>query len=209
MLTSEAVQTMGRKNVSVNGELTKKRAKEVLKSATRAAKNEIDALTGLQRVSINRVYSTGTIYAKIAIAIAQTLNIDPFYLTGEAKKRGECSDAKLNAFLAEKGYENLLAQPAKPAPKQRKNAAKTKAAEPPKESQDMPQEVNVSWVDPNPELEDILMTDTSEMTEEEASAILHSLFVQAKFSAVAHKKLEIIKQVLGTFPGMSEVTLRG
>jgi len=99
MLTAEIIQTLNRRNVSVDGELTKQRTKEVLKGAKRAAKNDIDALAGLQRVSINRVYTTGNISAKIAIAIAQTLNIDPFYLTGEADEQGECTEDLLRSCV--------------------------------------------------------------------------------------------------------------
>ena len=212
MLTAETIQKLKRGNVSVDANLTMQRTKDALKAAKRTEKNEIDALAGVQRVSVNRVYTTGNISAKIAIAIAQILNINPFFLTGEADERGECTDEILSTFLMAKGYADLVEQPAKPA---RKTRAK-KAPAPSTGGTIAPVgETLAPKADESPvpivesEVPDVkeVITDNHrqsenyrkkilEMTEEEANLLLHSLFVQAKFSLKAQTMLLQVKGLL-------------
>ena len=68
MLTAETIKTLKQTNVSADGDLTKQRVKELLQAASKDQKAEIDDLAGLKRTSINRVYATGNISAKIALA---------------------------------------------------------------------------------------------------------------------------------------------
>jgi hypothetical protein len=49
--------------------------------------------------TIYRIPNTGSITAKLAIAAAQCLNVNPLYLTGEADEVGECTDKNLNTLL--------------------------------------------------------------------------------------------------------------
>jgi len=203
MLTAESIQTLSRRNVSVDGELTKQRAKEALKSATRKQKNEIDALAGLQRVSINRVYATGNISAKIVVAIAQILNIDPFYLTGEADEQSACSDDLLNSFLTAKGYADLVVSDEKPVRKQRGRPAKQAAAAEPSVIPDeeapasiepeLPEE-QVVEPDPASDHSEFMSTDT--ISAEEATLLFRALFAQAKYSAQAKDTLKVVLTLL-------------
>ncbi len=95
MLTVEEIKTMKQTNVSKDGVLTKQRVKEVWSAAVKSQKKEIEALTGLKRTSIQRVYATGSISVKIAAAFAQILDVNPYYLTGEAGEATGCDDLYL------------------------------------------------------------------------------------------------------------------
>ena len=175
MLSADIIKTLKQNNVSVNAELTAQRAKDALKNAKRIQKNQIDALTGLKRVSVNRVYATGSISAKVAIAMAQVLNIDPFYLTGESDQKGACTDKQINAFLIAKGYAGSPVPAAKPP----------KAAAAP---------VSVSAAEGSGEYDG--EAPFIEMSEDEAVHLLRSLFIQAKYSAVSKELLEQVKAML-------------
>ena len=70
MLSAKVIQSMKQNNISGDIEATKERVKAVLKEASRQQMKEIDKLAGLKRVSIYRVYNTGSISAKVAVAIA-------------------------------------------------------------------------------------------------------------------------------------------
>ena len=194
MLSAKVIQSLKRNNVSGNGELTMERTKDVLKGANRKQKNEIDALAGVKRVSINRVYTTGSISAKVAIAIAQVLNVDPLYLTGEADERGECSDKTLNSFLITKGYTDVSVETRKkPGPKPKDKAAPKKdTASKPAASVEPP----VQEAKPAPVKKAPVADQSSKMTEEEAVGLLKSKFIQAKYSDDAKAKLDEIKALL-------------
>ena len=190
MLTPENIQKIKRINVSANGELTKKRTKEVLKAASNAEKRAIDALTGLKRVSLNRVYTTGSISAKIAVAIAQKMNIDPAYLTGEADERGTCTSERMAAFLEAKGYADIAKKVASAAKRERMKATAASA-----------EEKTIAFEETTmPAIGCAVAADIceacAEMSEDEACLLLHSLFVKAKYSAAAKTTLDILKKQL-------------
>ena len=194
MITAEIIKTMRQTNVSANAELTKERVKTLIKAASKTQKAEIETLAGLKRVSIARVYATGSISVKIAVAIAQILGIDPFYLTGEADEQGGYSYDVLSSFLAAKGYKNIVGKAEKPArksPRKKTDKADVAAAEP------------TSPVEQAEPQEDIVKQDVcgafpdiSLMTEEEMIRLIQSLFIQAKFSECALKKLSHLKTIL-------------
>lgn len=188
MLQAELVQKIGQKNVSKNAELTKQRTQELLKAASRKDKTAIDELTGLKRISLNRVYKTGSISAKIAVSIAQVLGIDPYYLTGEADERGKCTDKGVREFLTDKGFGNLLEQAPKPARAVRaKKNAETPVA--PVEPEFVSEPELVAGQEP-------IVDSSVELTEDEASLLLRSLYIQARHSAGAKIALGTVKRIL-------------
>jgi len=188
MLTAEMIQTLKRSNISKNGELTKQRVKELLDEATREQKSEIDALAGLNRVSVNRVYTTGSISAKIAVAVAMTLNIDPFYLTGEVSERGECREQGLLTFLKVKGYNDLSRKAARLLKKQ-SNAVpdKINAAEPV-----LPEQSDAEIIDGAEQYEPGYFN----TTEDDAVQQLKTLFLHTKYSVKAKEALYEILRLL-------------
>ena len=110
MLPASLIQKLKQSNISANGEKTVERLKKVWKSASSAQKKAIEELAGVGQRTIYRVYNTGSISAKIAVSVSQTLNVDPYYLTGESDEMSGSSDQTLNDFLIKLGYKDLLAE---------------------------------------------------------------------------------------------------
>ena len=102
---------------------------ELFKAASKTEKASIESMSGLGRATMYKAIGTGNLSAKLAVAIAQTLNVNPFFLTGESGDRGACSDKIIRDFLIgkDKAYEKLFAG-TKPGRKPR--AAKPAAATP-------------------------------------------------------------------------------
>jgi hypothetical protein len=178
MLSAKLVHEMKSVNVSVNSELTKERVAAELKKAPRALKKEIDNLSGLKRVSVNRVYGVGSISAKIAVSIAQVLDIDPFYLTGETDERGGCTKEALARFLTAKDYPEL----AKKVARARRKALVAKEM-PESFSPDFTEaaDANSSCPGAQPEAEAHSRSHTG-LTEEEAVMLLRSYYLQSQFN---------------------------
>ena len=104
MLDTGFLKQLKQVNISKDVEKTKARFKEVWKAATPAKKKEAHELAGVAANTIYRVGNTGSISIKLAIALAQVLNVDPLYLTGEANDIGEYSDKSVNKLLRKHGY---------------------------------------------------------------------------------------------------------
>lgn len=121
MLDETLIQKLKQTNISKDGEKTKQRVKELWDAASKEQKQTIEKLAGVARSTVYRIYKSGSISAKLTVPIAQTLNVNPFYLTGEADQRGECTDELLMALFEEYGYKKLLTGQTKK--RQRQNAA--------------------------------------------------------------------------------------
>jgi len=134
MFTADIISKMKQSNISVDGEKTKLRFKEVWTSAKASEKKEVAALAGVSINSIYRVYNTGSISAKITVALALTMNVNPFYLTGEAEDVGDCSEDIIKALFVKHSYVELwnehITQQKKAA---RKAKRESQQAEPPQE----------------------------------------------------------------------------
>ncbi len=206
MLTVEEIKTMKQTNVSKDGELTKQRVKKTWSAATKAQKKEIEALTGLKRTSIQRVYTLGSISVKIAAAFAQVLDVNPYYLTGEAGDATGNADGLIADFLTDKGYGNLVKAPQKPEKRRRKPRIMAVPTEPVKAPEAYePEDEQEDGKDGTAIVKAALTLaaalprtaeHSADMTESEAELLLHSLFVAAKYSAEACDKLDRIKCLL-------------
>lgn len=108
MLDGNMIQRLKRTNISVDADKTRERMELTWKSASNADKRKVENLAGVKRQTLYRIYNTGAISAKLACAAAMTLNVNPFFLTGESDENGGCSDAVIVDFLRSKGYEDLL-----------------------------------------------------------------------------------------------------
>jgi len=182
------IKQLKQSNISADGEKTKQRAKEYWKGASNADKDAMQELAGISRNSIYRVYETGNISVKVAVAFAQIRNVDPRYLTGEIDEPGECSDEVLRDFLMAHGYEKLLQT--QPRPRRRRGKAAA-AAEP--ESidngvgeSDVPDELVVLAVEaavpensPNP---------MRQMSEDEMLLLMRSIMLRVKLNAPGAKE---------------------
>ena len=133
MLTAEQIKDLKRSNASIDPAKTKQRAEELLRPAKIAQKQAIRELAGVSTQVLSNIYRTGVISIKMVIAISQTLNVDPFYLTGEADEPGEFTDEALRALLLKRGYRKFVASLELPERKKRpytRRASPEEAAEP-------------------------------------------------------------------------------
>jgi len=112
MLTAEQIQEskLKRSNISVNSDKTKLRFEEIFKPAKIKDKQAVRELAGVTSQVAHNIYNTGNISIKMVIAVSQTLNVNPFYLTGEADEPGEFSDEALRKLLMQHGYRDLVAR---------------------------------------------------------------------------------------------------
>ena len=109
MLEGTLIQKLKQSNVSVDADKTKERTESSWKSLSRKDKQQVLSLAGVSPATIYRIYNTGNISAKLAVPLAQVLDVNPAYLTGAADEQGTGDDDTVRAFLTEHGYEKLLA----------------------------------------------------------------------------------------------------
>jgi hypothetical protein len=115
MLNTTQIKSLKQVNISVDGEKTKQRVQQVWKASKNTVKNDVVALAGCSKATVYRVFDTGSISIKLAIAIGQTLNINPYFLTGELDEQGTYSEILLLQILDQHGYKKLLDELAPPA----------------------------------------------------------------------------------------------
>jgi len=108
MLAVEYILQLKQSNISVDGDKTKERVEKLWKAADAEQKESILEQAGIKVATVYRVYRTGSISAKLAVPMAQTLKINPFYLTGQEDDPGEYSDSQLRKLLKNHGYELII-----------------------------------------------------------------------------------------------------
>jgi len=136
MVTLALIQQLKQSNISKDGPKTSARVQEIWKAASAAQKQAVCDLSGSAKATVYRIFKTGGISVKLALAISQVLNLDPRYLTGEVDERGAYADADVAKFLSRLGYDKLLNDQEKAArvaqrelARQKKEAAAAVAAE--------------------------------------------------------------------------------
>jgi len=108
MFEAATIQKLKQVNVSVNAEKTKKHTAEVWKTASREEQATVLALSNVARSTVQRAYRLGNISAKLIVPIAQTMNVNPLYLSGESDDRGFCTNKALASFLVKLGYHGII-----------------------------------------------------------------------------------------------------
>jgi len=202
MLTSEQIATLKQVNISIDPEKTKVRAEQVWKAAKNAVKNEVVALADCGKGSVYRIFQTGAIHIKLAIAFGQVLNVNPYYLTGEADEPGEFSDALLPRLLEQHGYKKLLAEIAPPAAEEKPKRKYTRRQKPVEETAPEPEAEEEAAPEPEPQPEAVTAEEPAvdidiDLSEEDLQALLHSLVILSKAGIVgAAEKLARVKGIL-------------
>jgi len=135
MYDKDFLKQLKRTNISGDGEKTKQRFRKLWEAATPEQKTAVRELSDAAPNTIYRIYNTGVVSPRMTVAIAQSLNVDPFYLTGEADRAGKCTDDKLNDLLKQHGYEKLLPDSAPPQRRTRRKAADTNPVSPETEAE--------------------------------------------------------------------------
>jgi len=188
-ISADQLQQLKRTNISQDAEKTKQRVEELLRPAKIALKKEIRELAGITSQVFHNIYSNGNLSIKTVLAIAQTLNINPFYLTGEADEPGRCTDARIRELLLKHGYREFVASIELPEARQAK-AIPTPEEAPVKvpDAQEAPEE------EPLPQAAPALPSGSDTLTVEDLQQLIYALCIQAKAGiANAKEKLDQIK----------------
>jgi len=191
MLNTAQLEQLKRTNISQDAEKTKLRITELWQGLKIKQKQAIRELAGITAQPIYRTQETGTISAKVVLAIAQTLNINPFYLTGETDEPGECAEAAVRELLLKYGYRELAAS-MEPAKRKYERHIKPAPEESPEE-----EEAPVEEPAPPPEPNAQLPPGSDALTAEDLQNLIFALYVQSKAGiATAKEKLDKIKQII-------------
>ncbi|MCL1952982.1 MAG: hypothetical protein FWF60_09160, partial [Oscillospiraceae bacterium] len=104
MLDTAQLKQLKQTNISTDSEKTRQRVTELWQGLRIKQKQAIRELAGITAQPVYRTQETGSISARLALAFAQALNVNPFYLTGEADEPGECTEAAVRELLLKYGY---------------------------------------------------------------------------------------------------------
>ena len=126
MINSALIQKLKQSNISKDGQKTSARVQEIWKAASAAEKQAVCDLSGSAKATIYRIFKTGGVSAKLAIALAQVLQVDPMYLTGETDERGTYNEAAATSFLSRLGYDKLLIEQDKAVRRAQREAVRQK-----------------------------------------------------------------------------------
>ena len=141
MLNAALIQQLKQSNISKDGVKTSAHVQEVWKAASAADKQAVCDLCGSAKATVYRIFKTGGISAKLAIALAQVLHVDPLYLTGESDERGAYNESAAKTFLSRLGYDGLMMEQEKAVRRAQREAARKQeeaAAEEQKQAEDAP-----------------------------------------------------------------------
>ena len=197
MLKAEQVQSLKRTNISKDAEKTKQRAKELWKSLKLVQRNAIKELAGVSPQAIYKVYKDGGISIKITLAFAQTLGVNPYYLTGEADEPGEYTAALVRELLLQHGYQKHAAEIELPEvqPVKRKYTRREKT-----EAETANEEIGEAEAEeptPQPATDTQLPPGSDTLTGEHLQQLVFALHVQAKAGITSSKdKLDQIKLII-------------
>lgn len=220
LLSKEQIKTLKQVDVSKNAEKTKERVAQDFKNATKEEKAAIVELTNQAISAVYRVFKTGAVNARIIVALSQVLNIEPWYYTGEIEERKPLDEAQLGQFLKVHGYDELLKELNKQHPEQHPEKRKYTRKPKPEVTTEKPSDAPVdaptevlpadppSVVEPSEDMEDVLEVNivfsddeqmkkaVEELNEEDAVALLHTLFIRAKAGGEAAVISDVVKRCL-------------
>ena len=129
--------------------------------------------------------------AKLAVPLAQPLNVDPFFLTGEVDEPGECTDALLRKLLLKHGYKKIVEEANLKRPYTRQQVPAEEAPTAQEAVEVEPEAVTL--------LAPQLSPDSDALTLDDLNLLLEALSIQAKAGiATAKEKLVQLRSLLLT-----------
>ncbi|MCL1843407.1 MAG: hypothetical protein FWF79_06310 [Defluviitaleaceae bacterium] len=198
MLKADFIHSLKQTNVSRNKKKTMELIKEFWRPLEREKRDEILALAGVKKPSIERAYKTGMVSAKIITAMAIVLEVDPFYLAGLRDTNRPFDQKFIFQFLSELGYEISKNALLKQSKKPNLGTETTETTEAPKTATTNSGFNDLTAV--SAEISRLLDKDAQKriqnLSEEELILMINSLGIQAKFSAFKKSRLELIKYLL-------------
>mgnify|MGYP003623523238 CR=1 FL=1 len=189
MLSEGIIKKLKQSNVSVDSAKTKIRVQQLWKEASSAQQGEVLDLAGIKRQSVYRVHRTGNVSARLAIALAQTLNVDPFYITGQNDLREVCSDAALVELLTLHKYTALV----KEHTKEQRKLVRTVTREAATEETEAWDEPEAAMPEAEPAVDQSLL---DALTEEELTLLLRSVLLRAKAGGKHAELADAVKRLL-------------
>jgi len=184
MITSALIQQLKQSNISKDGPKTSARVQEIWKAASAAQKQTVCELSGSAKATVYRIFKTGGISAKLAMALSQVLNLDPRYLTGEADDRGAYVEADVTKFLSRLGYDRLLNEQEKAARVAQRELARQKKEAPLPAAEEAPVAVAT---EEKPGAKEAPVRDI--VTNEDILVLLQALEIRAKAGIPEAKQL--------------------
>ena len=189
MINAALIQQLKQSNISKDGLKTSARVQEVWKAASAAEKQAVCDLAASAKATIYRIFKTGGISAKLAVAMAQVLHVDPLYLTGEAEERGIYNEAAVTTFLSRLGYDKLLIEQDKAVRRAQREAARQKKDAPAEEAAPAPAEA--APAEEKPAAKEAPAGEI--VTNEDLLVLLQSLEIRAKAGIPQAK--ELLRQI--------------
>ncbi|MDR2687890.1 MAG: hypothetical protein LBB75_09060 [Oscillospiraceae bacterium] len=186
MITSVLIQQLKQSNISKDGPKTGARVQEIWKAATAAQKQAVCELSGSAKATVYRIFKTGGISAKLAMALSQVLNLDPRYLTGEADDQGAYAEADVTKFLSRLGYDKLLNEQEKAARVAQRELARQKK-EAPVTATAGAEEAPAAAAEEKPSAKEAPVKDI--VTNEDILVLLQALEIRAKAGIPEAKQL--------------------
>jgi len=200
MINKKTFESLKQIDVSKDKELTKIRVKETWQGLDQEARKNVLELADITKNAVARSYTRGNITPRLTAAFAQTLNINPHYLTGEAESTEGYSEELLTEFM--NGKTNAKKKPAKTTVK------KAAARKPAKEAGDEPA------VMPEPQkqyaqADDVIgilsnakalsqdkISALNKMPEEEILYLVKALLYRSKYNASANDVMFYVRYLL-------------
>ena len=204
LLTGEFMKNLKQANVSKDTEKTKERIRADFSAASASQKRTIVETSGQAQNSFYRVYKTGTTNARLVIALANELNVSPFFYTGETDEKEACSDELLRQFLEEHGYSELIAEfDTKPMEKAKRPYKKREKQDVKTEPHEIAAVDNLSSVDDSIKHDIQVLKEASMgkheidtfnnmLSEDEAATLLKALYIRAKSNDNAAGNLKAV-----------------
>jgi hypothetical protein len=192
MLKSEFIQSLKQVGISKDRNATKARIRDAWLPLSNQVREEILALAGIKKVTIERAYTKGTATARVVMAMAQVLNINPYYLTGETDERGTFTNHAAKELLTSLGYDTS------------KGAfARGKRITEPVTAPQTVEPCVSDQIDFSTLLNNCCKLITEEMqsmsdslSQDDLTALIHSLVIQAAYNNRKKKMLDLIKCLL-------------
>jgi hypothetical protein len=110
LLDKEKFNKMKQIGVGKDSEKIKERLKAIWLPLKRPQREEILELAGLSKHAASSSYENGSISLKLTLAVAQTQQINPYYLTGESDEKDDYSDEVVKQFLTDHKHGDLTTE---------------------------------------------------------------------------------------------------
>jgi len=109
MLKTEQIVRLNSNDISVDTNHTRTIVSKLWDNATNKEKKKAVSIGGYKDTrSFSPVRNQGNISVRMAVTLAQVFNVDPYFIIGKKTNDEGFSEAKLNAFLKDQGFDEFI-----------------------------------------------------------------------------------------------------